>query len=181
MGAGRNSRPSFFGPDMPRMDKAARSATQYAPFAETVEKYLTTSPVAVSKTELGPGARVMVCIADEPANRNNESFYLYAECRLPGSPPNMDIGYTMDDFVRHSGVMIFKALGGKRFFGECITLERFLKARPVGERTTRLLRETLQRLEENVECDQNFVDEANDIWKNRDSKTTTLVGPKYLN
>jgi len=164
---------------MARTKKIANPIKEAGALSETVTKYLATNPMMIGRTELGPGARAMICIADEAAINRSESYYLYAECRLPSRPNDLSVGYNRDDLIRNEGVMVFKFYGENRQMGACISLEKFMEIRPMDERTIIMVRDSLRQLQHHVTPDEGFVDEANEAWRNK-PRNGVLIGPRYL-
>lgn len=171
-------------PSPRRKEDAAKvidNLQRFMSLGEVAETLLDKLPVAVSRTELGPGARATVALQDKVGVKKSETYFLFAECRLPGTPSNPESGYTRDEIITNSGVMVFKGFGNNRFSGECVPLDRFLKARRAGSKTAVLLKQRIGELLDAIKMPDTFIEEANEMWANRPKGSETLVGPRYMN
>lgn len=151
-----------------------------------IEDGLERSPVIFTRCELGPGKRAFLALPETV----NGPICLFAEAFLPARPKNPKLGWNPDEIVRNIGAMVPmlntplrpEKDGRLVHLGmEMIPLDLFTQGYVTSKVAGIKLERTIESLQNAADMDDDYVQQLNLIWQNRDTDIPYLGGPRYLN
>lgn len=146
---------------------------------EAIVKAMSDATPLVSSPNKGIGKKSYIPVQ---AIKQKLLIEFFSESVVSARPSNLEIGYSLSDVTSFAGVSIFDISTdpkSKKFCGEVIPFEIFLRDYVTDGKTKWALERCMEAMEENTVPDESFLEKINSLWGDREIGSRTIYDIKY--